>query len=106
QAGQGSRQMRDISEQMRSAASDLRRQDADQASARSARALEQLRDLERQLQGSTAEGRRRALGDLQLEARQLADAERQIASEAARAREGQASSDSLRRLAGEQDRVA
>jgi hypothetical protein len=98
--------MRGISEQMRSAASDLKNQNAGQASERAAKALDQLRELERQLQGSTAEGRRRALGDLQLEARQLADAQRQIASESARARDGQASSDTLRRLAGEQDRVA
>lgn len=103
--GQTSEQMRGVSEEMRSAANDLRRQDAGQASERGARALDQLRDLERQLQGSTAEGRRRALGDLQLEARQLADAQRQIASEASRARSGQASSDTLRRLAGEQDRL-
>ena len=108
QGGQqpGSQQMREIQEQMRSAANDLRRQDAGQASERGARALGALRELERQLQGSTAEGRRRALGDLQLEARQLADQERQIASESARARQGQASGDALRRLAGEQDRLA
>ena len=108
QGGQqpGSQQMREIQEQMRSAANDLRRQDAGQASERGARALDALRELERQLQGSTAEGRRRALGDLQLEARQLADQERQIASEAARAQQGQAGGDALRRLAGEQDRLA
>ena len=104
--GDTSEQMRGISEEMRSAANDLRRQDAGQASARGSRALDQLRELERQLQGSTAEGRRRALGDLQLEARQLADAQRQIASESSRARNGQASTDALRRLAGEQDRLA
>lgn len=103
---QGGQQMREIQEQMRSAANDLRRQDASQASERGARALEALRELERQLQGSTAEGRRRALGDLQLEARQLADQERQIASESARAQQGQAGGDALRRLAGEQDRLA
>ncbi|MBS1817405.1 MAG: hypothetical protein JSU08_05730 [Acidobacteria bacterium] len=103
---QGSEQMRDISEQMRSAANDLKRADTGQASARGAQALDQLRQLEQQLQGSTAEGRRRALGDLQLEARQLADAQRQIASESSRAREGQAASDTLRRLAGEQERLA
>jgi hypothetical protein len=106
QGAEGSQQMREISEQMRSAANDLRRQDAGQASARGAQALQQLRDLEQQLQASTPEGRRRALGDLQLEARQLADAQRQIASEAARARDGRAASDTLRRLAGEQERVA
>ena len=104
--GDTSEQMRGISEQMRSAANDLGRQDAGQASARGSRALDQLRELERQLQGSTAEGRRRTLGDLQLEARQLADAQRQIASESSRARNGQANTDALRRLAGEQDRLA
>lgn len=103
---QSSQEMRDISEEMRSAANDLKRADTGQASARGARALDQLRELERQLQGSTAEGRRRALGDLQLEARQLADAQRQIASESSRSRNGQASSDTLRRLAGEQERLA
>ena len=104
--GNTTEQMQGISEEMRSAANDLRRQDAGQASARGSRALDQLRELERQLQGSTPEGRRRALGDLQLEARQLADAQRQIAAEANRARSGQASNDTLRRLAGEQDRLA
>ena len=83
--GQSGKEMRDISEEMRGAASDLRRQDADQASARAARALDKLRDLERQLESASPDGRRRALGDLQLEARQLADAERQIASESGRA---------------------
>jgi hypothetical protein len=106
EGAQGSQQMREISEQMRSAANDLRRLDAGQASERGARALDQLRELEQRLQGSTAEGRRRALGDLQLEARQLADAQRQIASESGRSRNGQASSDQLRRLAGEQERLA
>ncbi|MGC4082886.1 MAG: hypothetical protein QM736_12420 [Vicinamibacterales bacterium] len=103
---EGTREMRSISEEMRNAANDLKRADAGQASSRGARALEQLRELEQQLQGSTPEGRRRALGDLQLEARQLADAQRQIASESARARDGQTGSDTLRRLAGEQDRLA
>lgn len=103
---QGSQEMRSISEQMRSAANDLKRADAGQASERGAQALDQLRELERQLQGSTAEGRRRALGDLQLETRQLADAQRQIAAESARARDGQAGNDTLRRLAGEQERLA
>lgn len=106
QPGQQGQDMRDISDEMRSAANDLRRQDAAQASARGAKALDRLRELEQQLQGGTAEGRRRALGDLQLEARQLADQERQLAAESARQRDGQAGSDAMRRLAGEQDRLA
>ena len=39
--------MRDISEEMRNAASELGRQQTDQASARAARALEKLRELKR-----------------------------------------------------------
>jgi hypothetical protein len=42
---------------------------------------------------------------LQLEARQLADTERQIASETTRSAQGEAGRDALRRLAGEQDRL-
>jgi hypothetical protein len=106
QGNEGDRTMRDVSEEMKSAASELRRADAGQASAAGARALEKLQDLERQLQSATPEGRRRALGDLQLEARQLADAERQIASESGGSQTGQAASDALRRLAGEQERLA
>ena len=99
------RGMRDVSEEMRNAAGDLRRQDPAQASARGARALKTLRDLERQLQAQPDQ-QRRALGDMQLETRQLADAERQIASEAARARPNDSSHDTMRRLAGDQDRLA
>jgi hypothetical protein len=108
-AGENGKEMRDISEEMRGATSDLRRQETDQASARAAKALAKLRDLERQLEAGSPDGRRRTLGDLQLEARQLADAERQIASESSRARQkssSEAGKDTLRRLAGEQDRLA
>jgi hypothetical protein len=106
QGSDSDRAMRDVSEQMRNAASELRRADAGQASAAAARALQKLQDLEHQLQSATPEGRRRALGDLQLEARQLADAQRQIASESNQAQGGQPNADNLRRLAGEQERLA
>jgi len=99
----GSRQMREIAEQMRNAASDLRRQDPDQASSRSGQAVEQLRDLSRQMERARPDERRRAMGDLQFEARQLADAERRLASEADRASAG---GDEARRLAAEQERLA
>jgi hypothetical protein len=104
--------MREATDAMRSAANGLRREDPDEARANASRALDRLRELERSLEGSSPDGRRRALGDLQLEARQLADAERQLASEAERAQSGQGSqgnqdrSDTLRRLAGEQERLA
>ena len=63
-------------------------QDPQQASARGAKAGEQLRGLEQQMQGARPEERRRAMGDLQLEARQLADAERRLGNEASRTAAG------------------
>jgi hypothetical protein len=100
------RQLREISEEMRDAASELRRQDPSQASARGSRALDRLQDLERQMQASRPDDRKRAIGDLQLETRQLADAERRLTNEAARTPQGEAGQDARRRLAGEQDRLA
>jgi hypothetical protein len=104
--GDGSRQMRDISEEMRSAASDLRRQNPGQASARGSKALDKLRELEKQMQGARPDERRRAIGEMQLEARQLADAQRQVASELGKTAPGEAGKDAARRLAGEQERLA
>jgi len=98
--------MRDASEDMRSATSDLRRQDAAQAAAAGNRALQRLREAQRDLETATPDERRRAVGDLQLEARQLADAQRQVASELAKTPSGDAGKDSLRRLAGDEQRLA
>ena len=81
--------LREISEEMRNAAGDLRRQDPQQASARGAKAGEELRGLEQQMQGARPDERRRAMGDLQLETRQLADAERRLGNEASRTARGQ-----------------
>ena len=104
--GDTSEQIRAASEEMRNAVSELRRDDPRQASARGSRALEQLRELQRQLQAATPDERRRALGDMQLEARQLADAQRQVAREVAKTAPGEAGQDALRRLAGEQEHLA
>ena len=101
-----SQKMRDAAEEMRNATSDLRRQDPKQASARGSRALDKLRETERQLEGARPDDRRRVLGEMQLEARQMADAERQIASELGKAGSGEAGKDAVRRLAGEQERLA
>ena len=107
QAGEaGAERAKNASEAMRSATSDLRRQDPKQAGASGSKALDELRQLERQLEGGRPDERRRAVGDLQLEARQLADAQRQVASELARTPDGEAGQDAVRRLAGEQDRLA
>jgi hypothetical protein len=115
QSAADSRSLREISEEMQSAASDLRRQDPSQASARGSRALEKLRDVEQRMRSAQPDDRRRALGELQLESRQLADAQRQLASEGERQasggegeQQGQAKqqSDASRRRAAEQERLA
>lgn len=105
-AGSSSQQLRDVSEQMRQAAGDLRNQNPQQASARGQKAGEALRGIERQMQGARPEERRRAMGDLQLEASQLADAERRLGNEASRTAPGAAGEDARRRLAAEQERLA
>jgi len=105
--GDASNRMRDASEEMRAATSDMRRQDSSQAAAAGNRALQRLREAQRELEaGAAPDDRRRAVGDLQLEARQLADAERQVASELGKAAPGDAGKDAVRRLAGEQERLA
>lgn len=98
--------MREVSEEMQRAAGELGRQDPTQAAARGGRALDALRDLERQLQAGRPDDQRRAVGDMQLEARQLADAQRQLSSELGRVGQGETGRDALRRLAGEQERLA
>jgi len=115
QGTEESRAMQQAAEQMRSAAGDLQRQDPTQASARSGRAAEALRNLSRQMERAQPEARQRALGDLQFEARQLAEAERRLAAEAeqrartpdaSRAPSPAAATDDARRLAAEQNRLA
>jgi hypothetical protein len=101
-----SRQLREISEDMRNAETGIRRQDSQQASSSGSRASERLRELERQMQTSKPDDRRRALGDLQLETRQLADSQRRLNSEADRTAKGEPGDDARRRLAGEQQRLA
>jgi len=106
QQSENSKRMRDVSEEMRSAAGELRRQEPGQASARGSRALEKLRELQQQLESARPDERRRALGEMQLEARQLADAQRQIAAELGKSAQGEAGKDAVRRLAGEEERLA
>jgi hypothetical protein len=91
---------------MRNATSELRRDDPEQASTRSGQAAEQLRDLTRQMERARPEERRRAMGDLQFETRQLADAERRLAGEAEKLSGGEATDDARRRLSAEQQRLA
>lgn len=105
QAG-SARDMREASEQMRHAAAGLRRNDPRQASQNSDQAVDKLNDLEKQLRSLQPDERRRALGELTLEGRQLADAQREIANEARRLGDSKAAADGLRRLAGDEDRLA
>jgi hypothetical protein len=104
-ADQTSRQLQEIADDMRSATGDLRRMDSAGGRARGNEALEKLKSLERRLRGGEQE--RRTLGDLQLEARQLAEAQRQIASSLPQSPDaGAVNTDRLRQLAGEQERLA
>src|SRR5262249_49224557 len=62
--------------------------------------------LQQQIEATRPDEQRRALGEMQLEARQLADAQRQLASELSKTAQGEAGKDAVRRLAGEQERLA
>jgi hypothetical protein len=112
QSGQGRQRpgggMKDVSEQMRSAAGDLRRDNPAAASRNSGKAAEQLRRLEQQMRGADPGAARQAAGELQLEAQQVAQEQRRIAAEADRLDKGQGgSTDAARgRLADEKERLA
>ncbi|MGE4223243.1 MAG: hypothetical protein AB7I23_07870 [Vicinamibacterales bacterium] len=107
QQGGSSRQtLRDAAEDMRRASAGLQQQDPGRASENAERALERLRQAEQGLRGSTAEDRRRLLGDLPLETRQLAAAARRVSQEVERAGETPAGSDARRQAAADQERLA
>ncbi len=98
--------MREAAADMRQATSGLQQQDPAKASESAARAVERIRRAEEALRGSTADDLQRRLGDLQTEARQLADAERRLSTEMARlGAQGDAGSRG-RQVAAEQDRLA
>jgi hypothetical protein len=121
-ADQTPRRLQEIADAMRGATGDLRRLDSAGGRERGQEALAKLRNLERRLRnGGTgspgspgSEDERRALGNLQLEARQLADAQREVAKQlqeaAKQLREApdteRTGADRLRQLAGEQQRLA
>jgi hypothetical protein len=95
-------------EQMRRAASEMKRQDPRAAAERSREAAETLRRMEQDRRGNTPDGRQRAAGELQLEAQQIAEAQRRIAAEASRMQgtPGPATSDAQRRLSAEKEKLA
>ena len=94
-------------DQMRDAAAQGQKQDAAGAAARGEEAAQQLRRAESQMQNGSPDARRRALGDVQLESQQVAEAQRRVASEAERLdREGGGAADARRRLASEKEKLA
>jgi hypothetical protein len=114
--GKQNDQMSAASKAMSDAAGELRRQNPSEASAKAASAADALRDLARRMEagGPGADEMWRALGDMRLEANQLADAERQVASELRRlgqqqqgsGQSGDQARDALRRIGGEKQRLA
>ena len=102
----GDQRMSEVAEQMRRAVSELRRQDPSRAAARGQAALEALRDIERQMEGNASGEGRQALGELQLEAQQLADAQRKVVAETRQTDAGRGGRDSRHRLAGQEDQLA
>ena len=83
QQQEGSRELRQAAGEMADAAKDLSRQDLEEARRRSARTLDRLRQLERRLGGEAVpDDRRRRFGELELEARLLAEAQRRLADAA------------------------
>jgi hypothetical protein len=79
----GSRELRQAAGEMADAAKDLSRQDLEEARRRSARTLDRLRQLERRLGGEAVpDDRRRQFGEMELEARLLAEAQKRLADAA------------------------
>ena len=86
EGAEGSDRLREAAEEMANAARELQQSNLDEAQARTDETLERLRELERRLAGEAVpDERRRAMGELQLEARQVADAQRRLANDARRA---------------------
>ncbi len=93
-------------EQMRQAASQGKQADAAGAAAKGEEAARQLRNAESRMQQGSPDARRRALGDLQLESQQIAEAQRRVATDTERLdREGGGAADARRRLAGEKEQL-
>jgi hypothetical protein len=102
----GNQRLGEIAEQMRRAMSELRRRDPSQAAERGQRALDEMRSLQKQLEGEKAAQSEQALGELQFEAQELAEGQREIASESRRTDPGTSGRDDRNRLAGYEDQLA
>ena len=101
------RAAREAAEQMGRAAEQLGRGDPSQAAAQGRQALAGLRELGRSLgEGAPRADGRGRVGDLQLEAQQLAGLQRQLGEEAGRARQTEGAGQASGQLAARQDRLA
>ena len=110
QSGQSGRETQEqtgqIADQMRRAMSALRRGNVSQAAQESQQAFERLEDFQRQMAGQSPAQTGEALGALQLEAQQLAQLERQMASEMRRAGTGSEARETRYGLARQGDEIA
>ena len=102
QGQSAARAMRDAVERMQRAASELGQGDVSQAAQEGRQALDGLRRLGQRLGGERTVGR----VDLQLEAQQLADAQREVAAAAGRDRGQRADRATRRQLAEREDHLA
>jgi uncharacterized protein DUF4175 len=104
----GSDQLRGAANEMQSAASELRRDAPGEAARSGERALGQLRRLEDQLSPPTADASSGGGSDVKLEAQQIAQEQRRIASDASRMDRNAdaATAEARRRLADDKDRLA
>ena len=106
-SGRGARDELDrAAEEMQRAAGGLRRDDAGTAGEHGDRAVQALRRLAERLGGGSGGRQAAALGDLQLEAQQLAEAQQRLAGEIGRANEGDVGSRYRDGIAGEKDDLA
>ena len=99
-------ELRRAAEQMQRAADGLRRRDRDAAGEHGDGAVDALLRLAERLRGAGAGERAGALGDLQLEAQQIAQAQRRLAGEMEPAADGARSPGYRGLMAGEKDDLA
>ena len=99
---QAGRELQQIAEEMQEVSNELRRANPQLASERGSRVADRLRDLEQRMRGTAPDDHRRALGELQLESRQLADGQRRLSDQP----EPEPGSVASGRRAAEQGRLA
>jgi hypothetical protein len=117
QSREQSQDVRDAAEEMRGSSNEMRRDNAQSASQRGSRAADRLRGAEQPSGG--AQGQQQSLGELQMEAQQLADAQRRIEAQQQGESEGRrdrpqpgaqagngSRAEEARRLSDEQARLA